>query len=349
MKKLIIALLLISVLSCEDEDPISDAYELLGFDVEATGEFDPYHTHIDTANSQILVFSSTNLDMISFPLSLNPIVTVSPGASVTPASGSAVVFDDSEDFVIYTITSEDGRGSEEYIFTIRDNQIPNAGFENWFEETGMNAQPFLQPGKYAESTVWATTNMGTSIYSIYGTTPIQDGDNKMAKIETVETVAIPIVAGAMYVGKFDLDAAIMDPGNPAAAAKLGIPFFDRPSAIQFNYSFESGDQLIQAALKDPGDLFGGFDIYNLEGADKFGILATLEKRTGDMVTIIAEAVFESDQETDAMTEMTLDLEYLSDDDPTHFHISFSPSVDGGTFKGAIGSSLIIDDLKLIYD
>ena len=68
-----------------------------------------------------------------------------------------------------------------------------------------------------------------------------------------------------------------------------------------------------------------------------------------MVTIIAEAVFESDQETDAMTEMTLDLEYLSDDDPTHFHISFSPSVDGGMFKGAIGSSLIVDDLKLIYE
>ena len=257
LKRLLFALFLISFLSCEKDDPISDAYDLLGFELEATGEFDPYHTHIDTANYQILVFSSANLDMISFPLSLNPIVTVSPGASVTPSSGSAVVFDDPEDFVKYTITSEDGLGSEEYMFTIRDNQIPNAAFENWFEETGMNSQPFLQPGKYAESTIWATTNMGTSIYSIYGTTPIQEGDNTMAKIETVETVAIPIVAGAMYVGKFDLDAAIMDPGNPAAAAKLGIPFFDKPSAIQFNYSFESGDTLIQAALKYPEELFGG--------------------------------------------------------------------------------------------
>ena len=349
MGKILLAIFLISLLSCEDDDPISDAYELLGFEVGATGEFDPYKTYIDTASYQVLVFSSTNLDLISFPLSLNPVITVSPGASVSPSSASTVVFDDPEDFVKYTLTAQDGRGSQEFLFTIRDNQIPNAGFENWFEETGMNAQPFLQPGKHPESTVWATTNMGTSIYSIYGTTPLQGGNNKMAKIETVETVAIPLVAGAMYLGEFDLDAAIADPGNPAAAAKLGIPFFAKPTAIQFKYSFESGDQLIQAVLKDPGNLFGGFDISNLEGTDKFGIKAILEKRTGDMVTIIAQAEFESDQETDTMTEMKIELQYLSDDDPTHFHISFSPSVDGGMFKGASGSSLIIDELKMIYE
>ena len=237
MKKILLALFLISLLSCEDDDPISDAYELLRFEVEATGEFDPYLTYIDTASNQILVFSSVNLDLNSFPLSLNPVLTVSPGAIVIPSSGSVGVFDDPEDYVKYTITAQDGLGSEEYIFTIRDNQIPNAGFENWFEETGMNSQPFLQPGKYLESSVWATTNMGTSIYSIYGTTPIQDGNNKMAKIETVETVAIPIVTGAMYLGKFDLDAAIADPGNLTAAAKLCIPFFAKPTAVQFKYYF----------------------------------------------------------------------------------------------------------------
>ena len=50
-----------------------------------------------------------------------------------------------------------------------------------------------------------------------------------------------------------------------------------------------------------------------------------------------------------MTEMKMVLQYLSDDDPTHFHISFSPSVDGGMFKGASGSTLIIDELKMIYE
>jgi len=100
---------------------------------------------------------------------------------------------------------------------------------------------------------------------------------------------------------------------------------------------------------NPGNLFGGFDIINLEGTDKFGIKAMLEKRTGDMVTIVAQAEFESDQEIETMTELNLELQYLSDEDPTHFHISFSPSVDGGMYKGASGSTLIIDELKMIYE
>ncbi len=349
MKKILLSLFLILILACNNEEPITNGYELLGFEVETTGDFDPYKTSIDTINNEVLVFSSSSLNLMSFPLSLNPVVTVSPGATVTPSSGSVVVLDDPEDFVKYTITAQDGLGSEEYFFTIRDNQIPNAGFENWFEEIGMNAQPFLQPGKYLESTVWATTNLGTSIYSIYGTTPVKDGENTMAKIESVETVAIPLVAGAMYLGKFDLDEAIKDPANPGAAAKLGIPFYARPTAVQFKYSFKSGDQMIQAELKDPGNLFGGFDISELEGKDKFGIKAILEKREGDMLTVIAEAIYESDMDVETMTEMKLELEYLSDDDPTHFHISFSPSVDGGMFKGAAGSTLIIDELKMIYE
>ena len=54
-----------------------------------------------------------------------------------------------------------------------------------------------------------------------------------------------------------------DPTNPVAAAKLGIPFFERPAAIKFKYSYKAGEQMIQAVPKDPGNLFGGFDIYNL--------------------------------------------------------------------------------------
>ena len=68
-----------------------------------------------------------------------------------------------------------------------------------------------------------------------------------------------------------------------------------------------------------------------------------------MVTIIAQAEYISDQETETMTELKMELNYLSNDDPTHFHISFSPSVDGGMFKGAIGSSLVIDELEMIYE
>ena len=171
----------------------------------------------------------------------------------------------------------------------------------------------------------------------------------MVKIETVSTVALPVVAGALYLGEFDLDGAIQDPTNPVAAAKLGIPFFARPNAVQFKYAFKSGEQLVQAELKDPGNLFGGFNVTDLEGKDKFGVQAVLEKRKGSIIELIAKVSFESNEDIETPTELKLNLQYFSEEEPTHFYISFSPSLDGGTFKGAVGSILIIDDIQLIYE
>lgn len=349
MKKWILAFLIISMFACNEDDTVLIGVQLLEFEVEATGGFVPDKTYIDTANAQVNVFTAAHLGDIDFPLTLTPVIEVSQGASISPASGASVTFNNPEDFVKYTITAEDGVNTKDYIFTIRDNQIPNAGFESWFNEIGMNAQPFLQPGKHMESTVWATANMGTSIYSIYGTTPIVEGDNTMVKVETVTTIALPIVASALYLGKFDLDGAIKDPTNPVAAAKLGIPFYKRPSAVKFKYSYKAGDQMVQAVLKDPGNLFGGFDIYELEGTDKFMIEAILEKRDGDQVATVGQVKFIGDTNTETMVELKLVLEYLSEEEPTHFSISFSPSLDGGTYKGAVGSALIIDDLEILYE
>lgn len=338
--------------ACNDDNadtPKSVEAELLDFQVGATSDITPVKTYIDHDKNEIHVFNNEDFKSSDFPISLAPELEISSGATVVPASGTSVSFADPEDFIKYVITSENGAITSEYIFTVRDNQMPNSEFENWFQEIGMNGKPFQQPGKYAESTVWATPNMGTSIYSIYGTSPIIDGNNTLMKIETVETVALPLVAGTLYVGEFDLDGAIEDPTNPVAAAKLGVPFFSKPSAVQFKYSYTAGGQMIQAVLKDPGNLFGGFDIYNLEGKDKFGIEVKLEKRVGDAVTVIAQENFESDVIVENLIDLKLDLEYFSTEEPTHFYISFSPSLEGGAFKGAIGSTLIIDDLELIYD
>ncbi len=351
MKKLFAILLILSVFACSDDDDgvVSDLAELEEFTVQANAEFSPVGTYIDAENGEVHVFNSNDFSTMNFPLTLVPEIRVSPGAKVVPASGISVTFDDPEDFVQYTITSGDGTNSVDYIFTIRDKQIPNAGFENWFTEIGMNSQPFPQPGKYKASTIWATANMGTSIYNIYGTTQEKQGNNTVINIETVTTVALPLVAGALYVGKFDLNGAIADPTNPVAAAKLGIPFVGKPTAVQFKYSYKSGDQLIQAVLKDVGNLFGGFDVFNLEGKDKFGIKVVLEKRVGDSVIEVAKKEFQSSVDVEQLTNLKLDLDYMTNDEPTHMYISFSPSFDGGTFKGAVGSKLTIDDVEILYE
>lgn len=349
MKKLLIAILVLSVVSCSDESTVQDKAELTGFTVEAGGGFAPVKTIIVPEKGQVHLFTSGDLSKLTFPLTLKTKIEVSEGAIVEPASGAIVTFSDPEDFVNFKVTSGDGASSTEYILTIRDRQIPNAGFENWFQETGMNSQPFQQPGKYKESAIWATANMGTSIYSTYGTTPVKEGNNTSVNVETVATVGMPIVAGALYVGEFDINSAMKDPTNPVAAAKLGIPFYERPKSVKFKYKFKAGAQMIQAVPKQPGNLFGGFTVTNIEGKDKFGVEIALEKRVGENILVVAKTNFQSDQDKDQFTEIVLPVNYLSSETPTHFYISFSPSFDGGTFKGAVGSALIIDDLEIIYD
>jgi len=350
IKKTLITILVFSVFSCSDDNSeVSDKAELTGFTVKASAGFTPVKTFIDSEKGELQVFTSGDLNKLTFPLTLKTEIEVSDGATVEPASGATITFKDPEDFVKFKVTSEDGSNSLDYIFTIRDRQIPNAGFENWFQETGMNSQPFQQPGKYKESAVWATANMGTSIYSMYGTTPLKENNNTSIKIETVSTIGMPLVAGALYIGEFDINNAMKDPTNPVAAAKLGIPFYERPKSVKFKYKYKAGAQLIQAVPKQPGNLFGGFNVSNLEGKDKFGMEIALEKREGEKVTVIAKSNFQSDQDIDKLTEKILPFNYLSTETPTHFYISFSPSFDGGTFKGAVGSTLTVDDVEIIYD
>jgi len=350
MRKLLIALLMISVFACKKDDQLpSNGYELIDLQVKATSNFTPVKTFIDSLRGEVQVFNATDFKEADFPITLTPELLVSEGATVFPVPGTSVTFSSPEDFTKYTITSEDGLKSKEYIFTIRDRQIPNGDFENWFTEIGMNSKPFPEPGKYKESTVWATANMGTSIYSIYGTSPLTENGNTAIKIETVTTVALPLIAGALYIGDFDIAGAIADPTNPVAAAKLGIPFFARPKAVQFKYAYKAGNQLVQAVLKDPGNLFGGFTVFNREGKDKFGIEIALEKRVGENISVVAKTNFQSDQNVEELTQITLPINYLLNEAPTHFYISFSPSFDGGTFQGAVGSTLLIDDIKMIYE
>jgi len=118
MKKLFIAFLVFSVVACSDDDnKVTDGAELIGFTVKAASGFTPVYTDIDSAKGEVQVFTSGDLNKITFPLILTTEIEVSDGARVEPASGTKVTFTDPEDFISYTITSEDGTNSSEYLFT----------------------------------------------------------------------------------------------------------------------------------------------------------------------------------------------------------------------------------------
>jgi len=262
------------------------------------------------------------------------------------------------------VTAEDGSLHEWTIKSYVASQTPqlkNADFSAWYK----TASEYYEPGEDAATTIWGTGNQGTQIIGKLATTPYDlGGGNLAARLETLDagrlatTFGTPIAAGSIYTGFFNSEK--LDPSDPEAAIELGTPFIGRPEKIRFKYIYVPGD-----VNKDrQGNV--------LEYSDACDIYALFEVRQGSSVQRLATAWFRSDELQQEMKEIEIsviygaldssypdymnpvDQDFVSADSasfilPTHITFVASSSYDGVNFAGAIGSSLIIDDIEMVYD
>lgn len=350
MKKFIfLILLLFSFFACEKKE-LSSYAEILSYTIVtvSTDNVNFNQAVIESENKKIYLLTGDPFHSQYFPLQITPEIEITAGASINPGSGESITFDNPDDNVLYTLNAEDGT-QYEWNISLVSNQLSNSDFESWYEVQGLNGQPYMEPGVSESTTIWATANKGTSIYGVYGTVPLEEGDNTLVKITTGETTAVPVTAGTLFTGKFDFNKAIANPTDPKKATDFGVPFSYRPNALKIKYMYEPGDNYVKATLKDPESFFGGFDVIPLDGSDQWKIFSYLEKRENDNITIIGELEFTSGDSILELTELVLTYNYSSSDTPTHITVVFSSSKDGDLFTGAVGSTLIVDDLELIYE
>jgi hypothetical protein len=350
MKPAFIVLLSIFFLfqACKKED-LSNVASIADFhisDLSPSGLV-PDTVVVDDLSQTISLMFPESLPAESYPVSFVANFGLTAGTTSSPVSGATFLISDREDYDLLTLTAEDG-SKYEYGILLRDNQIPNSGFEDWYSTSGMDGRSYNEPGLNARSTVWATANYGTSMYGVYGTKPLADGDNTLAQIKTGETSLIPLTAGTLFNGRFDVSGAISNPTNPRKAVIFGIPFALRPTAFRFRYTYQPGDRYIKATLKNSSNLFGGFNITDLEGGDMFSAYAVLEAREGAQVTEIGRAEINSGETQDVFLELTIPFAYTSSKKPTHIYVVFTSSKDGDLYTGAVGSTLTVDKMELIY-
>jgi hypothetical protein len=347
MRYLTVFCLFCFVFSCKKES-LSDQAAILSFDVPGVTDPAFHSSFLDEANKIISLIYLDSIPSDSFPIVFSPEFTLSPGASALPASGTEVSFDNMEDAVTYQVTAEDG-SEVTYFLILRNHQLPNADLEDWYITTGMNGKTYKEPGINKNVTAWATANSGTSIYSLYGTKPLTVEGNTIAEISTGFTTVIPITAGTLFTGRFDLDGAINNPTDPKQATIMGIPFTLRPSALVFTYTYKPGNHYTRSTLNDPDNLFGGFTTEEIPGTDKFAAYVILELRNELGTTEIARAELYSDVEILTPTRVSLPFEYQSSASPTHITVVFSSSKDGDLYTGSVGSKLTVDDIELTYE
>lgn len=349
MKKLYFFIGLSLVLVSCKKDEKSNESKILNLTITESSiqEYTTGPVVIDERLGLAFAFINRELEDDDFPVSLTPEFTLSAGAKITPESGQEIIFIEEESAIKFVVIAEDGSMTDWYV-AVRGNQLPNFDFEDWYEAIGLNSQPFLDPGLSAETSPWSTANIGTSTYGVYGTTPLEMEGNTIVQIATIETSTVPVAAGTIYTGRFNISEAISNPTDPRKATDFGTPFPFRPTAASFDYSYKSGPSLIMGTPNDPNNIFGGFTVNQLIGSDEFRVYVIMDIIEGETVTEIGRGVLE-DGNSDVISETIVPINYTSTQTPTHITVMFTSSKGGGEFTGAVGSTLLVDNLHLLYE
>ena len=180
------------------------------------------------------------------------------------------------------------------------------------------------------------------------------------KLETRNTgdfgamVKMYIAAGNLFIGTFEVENALT---NPRKATNFGFQFYKHPIALKGYYKFKAGE------------------VYSVEGQpqtgkrDKCDIYAVMYEAENNSIMLNGDNVFNSDKlvllariepedivESDEWNEFTIHFESVKgrEIDDTKLQngkyklgIVLSSSVDGAYFRGAVGSTLYVDELELI--
>ena len=298
-----------------------------------------------------------------------PEFELTPGASISPVSGTILDFTQPQ---YYTVTSEDGNWTKKYLVAYvvagisteyhfenvrqENSVILNYTYDIFFEkdEDGSDIMEWASGNKG-----FALTGMGSNASS-FPTCSVENGKvGKGVKLETRTTgswgaaLKMYIAAGNLFIGTFDVGSALT---NALKATQFGLPFDKVPTNLRGYYKYKAGP-----VYSEMGQVVDGkkdnFDIYaifyetdantkTLDGTNRF-----------DHPNLISIArIADKDRvETNEWTEfnipfVTLPGKVIDKDklkaNKYNMAIVFSSSIDGDSFKGAVGSILYIDEVEL---
>ena len=301
---------------------------------------------------------------------------LTPGASSVPAAGSV------QDFsapVFYEITSEDGQFKKQYSVTLLESSVPETfEFELFNQDEKKKWIYYYEDVEGVHQELWASGNSGFALTAGSNPTeksyPTQATDNPAyvksgkyaAYLETKSTgflgslVKKPIAAGNLFIGSM-YTKSIID-----IQTRFGLPFNKIPMSMTGYYMYEPGAKVIDMNGKEV-KVTDECDIY----AVLFDRVALMKGTANDEVDpgrtwlndkdvltspyIIALAQLKDTGATKGEGLVKFDLPFVYkkeynqiDADAYRYSIALvlSSSKNGAIFQGAVGSKLIVDEVKI---
>lgn len=300
---------------------------------------------------------------------LVPTFTISQGATVDKESGVKQNF---KNPVKYTVTSEDGIYKTEYSVTAVVGKLLTMSFDEWTTVNTQNGDYDFPVG------TWGGTNEGMAMINVSANSvgkgfemPVtavegHNGDGKAAMLKSIHTeidmgangflndlLGLPyLTAGSLFTGTFNTD-----PKDFLNSTKFGIPYDGMPVTFTGWYKYT------------PGTKYYNADNTVAEGVvDKCSVYAVLYEEllengknvplTGHDITnssrIVLRAVAADGSAKAEWTEFNVPFQSVEgrtyDPNKKYYLAVICASSDkGDTYNGAEGSTLVVDDFKIIAE
>lgn len=313
---------------------------------------------------------------------LVPTIEVSPGATVTPASGEAQDFSGGKT-VTYTVVSEDYGVTKEYKASVAAEQSSMVFNLNEWEAVVFD--PAVESNAYETyyqplpRDLLATPNEGATLLNM----PVDEGagddtarpigypvvieeegyEGQAAKLITRDArqslgalMGAFITAGSLYTGEFAYSMGTAM-SAPLTMTHFGIIYDKKPVTFKGVYKYTPGAPFIRTT----GSGFGATS-EETDEVDECAIQAVLYTVTSEDETldgtnidsddarIVARARLEDGSAKEDWTPFELEFDWNGEYDPSLTYklaIVCSASKEGANFNGAVNSTLIVDNLEVI--
>ncbi|RGN50366.1 MULTISPECIES: PCMD domain-containing protein [unclassified Bacteroides] len=324
----------------------------------------------NTDHNRITIRVKTEADITK----LAPEFVLTEGATINPLSGSAQDF--TKGAVLYTVTSQDKKWQKTYEVSFSRAEMRTDFHFEHFELNTENKKYYqwyeVLPDDETKYYDWATGNPGFKLAKAlakpdeYPTVTYASGVRGNAvKLETKSTgsfgdmMNMRLAAGNLFLGTFDAEYALKD---AMKATCFGLPFSEEPLELQGYYKFKAGENfqdkqgIILPDVKDYCDIYGVLyeNTQIVNGVKENVMLHGDDVLTHPSIVALARIKQEDIVESDDWTEFRLTFDYkkeLSDERLKNYDynlsIVFASSVEGASFRGAVGSVLYVDEVSLI--
>lgn len=363
--------LVLSLSSCIREEALNAECDVLSADAAWFKENNLLNGDVKITNNEIIfiINKEANLDTMPEP---EIVFQLTPGARIEKDSTKR-----NKDgiFQYYTTYSEDGNWNKQYIakfiklppldedhvfsfehFELNSNnkyniwyEINNNGIRSDLWASGNAGFMFTGKGKTPDDFPTTTDANGKRGNCIRLTTRDTGSFGKLAKM--------PIAAGNIFIGEFLSENAMK---KPLEATRFGMNIAPRKPAYLTGYYKYTPGEVFTDKKKNPvegrRDTCAIYSVLYEVDPDNFVSLDGSNVTSSDRIVLIAE--IKNPGEPDQWTEFMIPFEAMNDKvfDPERLAnngyaiaVVASSSKDGAFFEGAVGSTLHVDELSIIWE